>query len=267
MPPLPHRVNFGLWLPIVILAGFVLIAPQLATHDPLTPNSGDEITPPSQNYWLGTDYLGRDVFSRLMVGGQRTLSTTFVATGIAIAGGLLLGGLLIIAPAPIRWLLSILLDALLAFPSILTALVILTALEPSLWTLALALGIAGIPLYAQVAADALRATLSQPFIEGTRSIGATPLYILRRHIIPTALPALAAFGSVVFSWSLIYQAALTFLGLGGDISQPDWGTMLAQGYRTIREAPLLVIAPGGTLMMCVLLANWFADTIGKSPSR
>lgn len=267
MPPLPHRIKFGLWLPLMLLTGFILIAPRLANHDPLKPNSGDELAPPSQEYWLGTDYLGRDVFSRLVVGGQRTLSATFIATGVAIAGGLLFGGLLVIATAPIRWLLAILLDALLAFPSILTALVILTALEPGLWTLALALGLAGIPLYTQVAADALRATLTQPFIEGARSIGASPLYILWRHILPTALPALAAFGSVIFSWSLIYQAALTFLGLGGDISQPDWGTMLAQGYRTIRETPLLVIAPGGTLMMCVLLANWFADTVGKSPSR
>ncbi|MBZ0318618.1 MAG: ABC transporter permease [Anaerolineae bacterium] len=267
MPPLPHRIKFGLWLPLILLAGFVVITPQLANHDPLKPNSGDELASSSDEYWLGTDYLGRDVFSRLMVGGQRTLSAAFIATGIAITGGLLLGGLLIIAPAPLRWLLSIFLDALLAFPSILTALVILTALEPSLWTLALALGIAAIPLYAQVAADALRGTLSEPFIEGARSIGASPFYILRRHIIPTALPTLAAFGSVIFSWSLIYQAALTFLGLGGDISQPDWGTMLAQGYRTIRETPLLVIAPGGMLMICVLLANWFADTIGRSPSR
>lgn len=267
MPVLFRHINFGLWMPLVILVSLILITPHLAQHDPLTPTAGHELAAPSENHWLGTDYLGRDVFSRLVNGGQRTVGAAFVATGIAIAGGLLLGGLLIIAPAPIRWLLSILLDALLAFPSILTALVMLTALEPSLWTLALALGTAGIPLYTQVAADAFRAALSQPFIEGARSIGATRSHILRRHIIPTALPTLAAFGSVIFSWSLIYQAALTFLGLGGDISQPDWGTMLAQGYRTIRETPLLVIAPGGMLMLCVWLANWFADAVGRSPSR
>lgn len=245
----------------------MLLAPLLAIYDPLTPVSDHALAAPSQQYRLGTDLLGRDVFSRLAYGGQRTLGATLIATGIAVAGGLSWGGMLIIAPNPLRWVLSILLDALLAFPSILTALVILTALKPSLMTLGIALGMAGIPLYAQVAADALRATLSQPFIEGARSIGATRWYILTRHIIPTALPALAAFGSVIFSWSLIYQAALTFLGLGGDIAQPDWGTMLAQGYRTIRETPLLVIAPGGMLMVCVWMANWFADGVGKSPSR
>lgn len=267
MPNSRSQFRFGIWLPVVILGALIFLAPLLATHDPLHAYAGDERLGPSEKYWLGTDMLGRDVFSRLVTGGQRTLGSAFIATGIAVSGGLLLGGLLIIAPAPLRWLLSILLDALLAFPSLLTALVILTAFKPGFWTMALALGVSNIAAYEQVAADGLRATLAEPFIEGARSIGATRWHILTRHVMPTALPTLAAFASVIFSWSLVYQAALTFLGMGGDLAEPDWGTMLAQGYRTIRETPLLVITPGGMLMISVWLANQFANAVSQAPSR
>jgi peptide/nickel transport system permease protein len=199
-----------------------------------------------------------------MVGGRRTLSSAFFATAIAIGGGLILSGLTVAAPAPARWFTAVLMDALLAFPTLLLALAILTVLKASLFTLAIALGLANIAPYARVAAAALRAALSQPHIEGARSIGAGRLRILTRHVLPAALPTLAAFASVIFGWILIYGAALAFLGLGGDPSQPDWGTMLAQGQRTITQAPWLVLAPGAALTLSVWLANVFADQVGKA---
>jgi len=155
-------------------------------------------------------------------------------------------------------------DALLAFPTLLLALVALTVLKASLFTLAISLGLANVAPYARVAAAALRAALSQPHIEGAQSIGAGRLGILTRHVFRRRCHA-GRLCSVIFGWILIYGAALAFLGLSGDPSQPDWGTMLAQGQRTITQTPWLALAPGAMLTLSVWLANVFADQVGKSP--
>lgn len=242
---------------VVIFIFFIGIMPLLATHDPIFAESGAELQAPSPRHWLGTDHLGRDVWSRMVIGGQRTLGAAVLATGIAVSGGLAFSALL-----QSRWLqlpIGILIDALLAFPALLIALVIRTLLTGSWMTLALAIGLAGVAPYARVASDAIQISRNAPHIEGAHAIGAGTMRIFFHHLIPTALPALTSFGSIIFGWMILYQAALAFLGLGGSNSQPDWGVMLDQGRGYLEQAPLLVLCPGGMIALSVWLANTLAD--------
>lgn len=247
---------------LLVLVVLLIIAPQLATHDPIHAQSGHELETFSHDHWFGTDRLGRDVWSRFVIGGQRTLSSALLATCIAVSGGLLLGSLGSIGP--LQAITRLFIDALLAFPAVLMALVVRTLLEGSLLTLALAVGIANLAAYSRVTIDALRVAQHEPYIEGARSIGANHWRLLTRHIIPAALPTLASFGAVVFAWSLLYASALAFLGLGGDPSQPDWGVMLQQAQGTIVQAPRLVVLPAMALALSVWLAYAVADYYSSS---
>jgi peptide/nickel transport system permease protein len=242
---------------ITIFILFIAIMPLLATHDPIFAESGAELQGPSAEHWLGTDYLGRDVWSRLVIGGRRTLGAAVVATCIAVGGGLTFSAL-----QQSRWFklpAGILLDALLAFPALLIALVIRTLLTGSWLTLALAIGLAGVAPYARVASDAIQVAWNAPHIEGARAIGVGTMRIFLFHLVPTALPTLTSFGSIIFGWMILYQAALAFLGLGGSSTQPDWGVMLNNGRGYLEQAPLLVLCPGGMIALSVWLANTLAD--------
>lgn len=253
------------WWPLLMLGFWGLVAPLLATHDPLHAIAGQELAALSTKHWLGTDHLGRDVWSRLVAGGQRTLAGATAATALAISGGLVLGSLGAVGPRASRFMFGVVLDALLAFPALLVALVIRTLLPGSLWSLALAVGLSGVASYARVAVDALEAARHAPHIQGAVAIGAGTWGLLARHILPTALPALAGFGSVIFGWMLVYQAGLAFLGLGGDPSTPSWGIMLNQGRGYLEQAPQLVLAPGLLIAVCVWSANRLADRIAARP--
>lgn len=249
--------NYTFLLSLFLLF-FLFLAPFLATYDPLlTP--GERLENPSRQHILGTDRLGRDVWSRWLIGGQRTLGAALFASFIAVGGGLFLAGLSISLPAISRSVVSIVIDALLAFPALLMALVILAALETGWLTLTVAVGFSQVAVYAKVARDALKAATLLPYIEGAYSIGARRQRILVYHLIPGALPTLAAFAGVIFSWALLYSAALSFLGLGGDSTQPDWGNMLAQSRFTMSQAPLLVVYPGIALAAAVWLVQRSAN--------
>lgn len=244
--------RFWVVMPLGIFAGLVLIAPVLATHNPIVATSGQELAPPSAEHWLGTDRLGRDEWSRLVIGGRRTLVTALAACAISVGGGLSLAA---IGINPFtRPLADILIDALLAFPPILGALVIRTALPAGPFTLAIAVGVANIGSYGRVALDAISQARKYPFIEGAHSIGASQWRIFSRHLLPAATPTLFAFGAVIFAWSILYGASLSFLGLGNDLSAPEWGLMIAQGRGTLIQAPQLVFLPSGMIMLCVWLA-------------
>lgn len=253
------------WWPILVIGFFLLVAPQLTNQDPLHANSGHELESPSQQYWFGTDHLGRDEWSRLLAGGQRTVGGALLATAITISGGLLLACATIYSWRITRFIAEIFRDALLAFPILVIALVVRTLFSGNLLTLALAIGLAGIAPYAQVAADALKVARQAPHIEGAHSIGASKTRIFLYHLIPTALPTLTSFGSVILGWMILYQAALSFIGLGGDPSLPDWGSMLNQGRGYIQQAPHLIFLPGGAIALVIWSANRLADKLSGSP--
>lgn len=257
-------------LALMLLAGVVLLsvlAPWLATHDPRRAIPADQFVPPSGEHLFGTDLLGRDVFSRTLYGGRRTLGIAALTALIALLPGLLIG---MAAGYGGRWLdtgLMMVMDALLAFPSLILALALIAVLGNGVVQVALAVGMAGIPAYARVARAAVLEARALPFVEAARALGARPTAILWRHIAPTIAPPLLAFGGVTLSWAILNGAALTFLGFGGDIAAPDWGIMLADARASFRVAPWVALAPGVALSVTVYAINLLAGALAEHPAN
>lgn len=260
-----RRAKVGLVV-LAIMVLLALLAPILATHDPRHAEPGDALQAPSGAHWLGTDRLGRDVYSRVLYGGRRTLGVAAVTVLISLLPGLLIG---LLAGSGSRALdagLMALMDALLAFPSLLLALALVALLGNGLWQVAGAVGIAGVPAYARVVRAAVLEARSGEYVTAARAIGARSAGILWRHVLPAASPALLSFAGVTLSWALLNSAALMFLGLGGDISAPDWGVMLADGRQAFRTAPWIAAAPGVALSLTVMAINLSAADLGRAPA-
>jgi peptide/nickel transport system permease protein len=249
-------------LVVVVLA--VLAAPLIAPHDPMRINSDSVAQPPDTGHPLGTDGLGRDVLSRVLYGGQRTLLVASLATLVAALPGLLIGLSVGAASAQIDRIGTIVINSLLAIPALVLALVILTVAGQGAWQLALATGFAQIAAYAQVTRAATRSVRAAGFVEGAAAIGATWSRIVFGHILPNASPTLLSYTGVVFSYSIINSAALSFLGLGGQPGIPDWGVILAEGRDVFRTAPWVAIVPGLAITVVVMSVNTLVDKLAAS---
>lgn len=231
----------------------VLVAPLFAPYDPMRTDTVNTLQPPNTAHWLGTDSLGRDVFSRVLYGGQRTLLIAAMATAIAVLPGVLLGLL-----SAFRWLdrpISIFINAVLAFPGLLLALVIMTLLGQGVLPLALATGLAQVAPVARITRSAVLGVLGLGYVEAARSLGAGQRRVLTMHVFPNILPIMVAYTGVVFAYAILNSAALSFLGLGGEPGVPDWGVLLYEGRQAFRLAPWIAVAPGIAITLTVILVN------------
>lgn len=249
--------------PIVIIAilwiALLLFVPFVSPYNPRQTNPENTLQAPNASHIFGTDNIGRDVFSRTLHGGQRTVLIAFIATLIATIPALLLATLSIIGNQTTDALIQILLNTFLAFPSFLIALVILTLLGRGFLPIAIATGLAQFPFYLQVTRGLFKQENSRQYVTAGKSLGASNLHILIYHILPNARPTLTAYASITFAYCIINSATLSLLGLGGDPSIPDWGVMLATGRDSFRYAPWSAIAPSITISITVILANKLAD--------
>ncbi len=255
-------------LTLGLIVSVLLAVPILFPADPMQTDPQNAMQPPTASHPLGTDMLGRDVFSRVLYGGQRTLLITITATIITIGGGAVLG--LAAGLSDNRWLdtaATILTNALLALPGLLLALVILTLLGAGALPLALATGLAQVGTYARVTRAAVITIRSMQYVEAAAALGAAPRRILFQHIWPNIQPVLLAYAGVVFSYNLLNGAALSFLGLGGEPGTPDWGVMLAEGRAALRAAPWVGLAPGLAITLTVMAVNRLAREWGQLPRR
>ncbi|HEX2905309.1 MAG TPA: ABC transporter permease [Phototrophicaceae bacterium] len=249
-----------------VLGTLFLLASWLAPFDPMQTNPAQQMQPPSREHFLGTDTLGRDVFSRLWAGGQRTLGITAAATLISVIPGLILGLIAGIFHDVLDKIIGILINALLAFPTLLLALVILTLLGPGPLALALATGFSQIGSYARMLRSAVIGVRSAQYVEAAVAAGATRWNIVREHILPNIRPTMLTYASITFGYNLLNSAALSFLGLGGEPGVPDWGVMLAEGRAVLRTAPWLSLVPGVAITMTVMAVNQLARQ-GAEPSN
>lgn len=242
----------------LVLAGvvaFIVLGPTLAAYQPLTISAAGSLQPPSSLHLMGTDALGRDVLSRFLYGGQHTLGVAALATAISVLPGIVLGAAAGYWGHWIEKLFTASIDILLAFPNLLLALLLLTLTGSGSLQVAAAVGVANLPAYARITRSAVQQVVGEPYIEAARSLGAGPLRLLLRHILPNALDAMLSFGAITFSWAIINSAALTFLGFSGDPSIPDWGMMLNEGRAVFRVAPWVALAPGTAITLTVYLVN------------
>jgi peptide/nickel transport system permease protein len=247
------------WQPLILLffCAISLLAPVLATENPMRTDANAQLQPPGINHLLGTDMLGRDVFSRLLYGGQRTLLIASVATLTAVIIGGMLGLAAGIAGDLGNYVLSGIINMFLAFPNILVALVVLTILGIGPIPLAIATGFAQIGAFGRISRITAIRIRSQMYVESGYAVGATGWHILRFYIFPNAQSALISYTGITFSYCLLNSTTLSFLGLGGEPGIPDWGVMLAESRVTFLHAPWLGIVPGLAITLIVwAIMSW-----------
>lgn len=246
---------------LMAIVGLSLAAPSLASYDPIATAPANQLQPPSLSHLAGTDLFGRDVWSRLLWGGRLSLGAGTLAVALAVLPGSLLGLLAGYAGGKLESFLMRIVDVLLAFPSLLLALTIVALLGPGLVSVALAVGLAGIPRFARLVRASASGVRSEPFIEAARVTGCRPVRILLSHVAPNVREIIIPLVSLEFGYALLNISALSFLGLGAQPPTPEWGAMLADGRVLLRHAPWVSVAPGLAITLSVLAFNLLGDAL------
>ncbi|HEY5670252.1 MAG TPA: ABC transporter permease [Anaerolineales bacterium] len=261
---------------IVILLSMTLIAifaPLLSTHDPLKPLIGIEQVakraPPcihllgcpqdQPQHFFGTDGNVRDEFSRVLYGARLSLIIGFTTVTFAIIIGTILG---LVSGYAGGWVDNVIMrsmDVLLAFPSLLLAIAIVTVLGPGLINALLAIGIVSIPTFARVTRASVLLLKEMDFVSASRALGADSVTVVLKHILPNSLTPLIVQGTLGIATAILDAAALSFLGLGAQHPTPEWGLMVGQEYKNLFNAPHLTFFPGIALMLVVLSFNLLGD--------
>lgn len=244
---------------IILLLVVAAIAPMIATHDPEIQQVLDRYQPPSSQHYLGTDELGRDIFSRIVYGTRISLQIGVIAVGISLIVGVLLGG---IAGFFGRWLDMIimrLIDIMMAFPSILLAIAMVAVLGPGLTNAMIAVGIVGIPHFARIVRSTVLSVKETEYIESARAIGVKNKRILFRHVLPNCMAPIIVQTTLSVGTAILDAAGLSFLGLGAQPPDPEWGAMLSDGRAALQSAPWVVAFPGMAIFLFVLGFNLFGD--------
>ncbi|MEM0906529.1 MAG: nickel transporter permease [Pseudomonadota bacterium] len=246
---------------VVTLVLVALLAPLIAPFDPLRMAAGPRLQPPSMAHWFGTDDFGRDVFSRIVYGARLTLQIGTIAVGISLTAGLLLGLVAGYGGGWIERILMRLVDVLFSFTEIVIALACLAIFGIGLTNAMIAIGIASIPFYARVTHSVVLVEKGKPYFESAVSAGAGHVRLLFRHLLPNVLPTLIVVGTLGVSTAVLAAAGLSFLGLGAQPPQPEWGFMLSSSRDLISRAPWMMIFPGLAIVVTVLGFNLLGDGV------
>ncbi len=237
-------------------------SPLIATHDPFLMSSSEVLQKPGNGHLMGTDDLGRDLFSRIVYGARISLWVGFISVGISVGIGAPAGMISAYGGKWIDFAIQRVVDAMFAFPTIILALAIVSVLGKGIFQTTIAVGIVGIPRIARVTRASTLGVKSLPYIEAARSLGAPAPLIVSRHVFPNILAPLIVLGTAGFGTAILAEASLSFLGLGTPPPNPSWGTMLsgaAQQY--VRSAPYMAIFPGIAISLGVFAFNLFGDAL------
>ncbi|MDB5529527.1 MAG: diguanylate cyclase [Devosia sp.] len=253
------RIGAAIILLFLVVAALGAIG--LTPHDPLKQYVIDRLKPPSGTYWFGTDLLGRDTFSRLMLGIGESFLVAFASVAVAATAGTVIG--LFAAWWGHLWdgILMRIMDVLLAFPAILLALLIVAIEGPGVATSITAIGIVYTPIFARVVRAPALALKGREFVEAARTFGSSQPYILSRHLLLNLVAPLTVQITLALAWALLTESGLSFLGLGTQPPAPSLGVMLAESKSMMTRAPWLMVFPGLTIMLAILGFNLFGDAL------
>jgi peptide/nickel transport system permease protein len=244
---------------VLFYVSLALTAPLIAPNDPYEIDLLNKLQPPSMEFFMGTDDLGRDVFSRLLYGARLSLGVGFASLLFGAFFGIVLG---IFAGYYGKWVDTIIMrvmDVLLAFPGILLALAIVAALGSSLINVTIAVGIFTIPIFARIVRGSTLSVKKLEFIDAIRSLGANDIVIIFKHILPNILSPIIVQATLRLATVILTTAALSFLGLGAQPPSPEWGAMLSNSRGYLFSAPYLTVFPGLAIATLVLGFNLFGD--------
>jgi ABC-type dipeptide/oligopeptide/nickel transport system permease subunit len=256
LPPLLLRPKIAVPLAVILLtalAGMFCLA--VAPHDPFAQNLLDRNQAPSATYWFGTDHLGRDVFSRLLLGARLSLS---IALGGAVLALVIGGGIGLTAAAiggGLDYVVFGFVDLLRALPGVLLAMLLIVGLGAGVVPVMVALGLTFAPLFARIARAVFHREASADYVAAARTFGSSQLRILSRHILPNVAGAFITQGAIVLPRCIVTESVLSFLGLGVAPDTPTWGRMIAQASAYVEVAPVSVLAP---VLMLSLVTTCFA---------
>lgn len=254
----------GARIGLVIAAVFLLLtvsAPWVAPYDPYDQDLSSALSPPSADHLFGADQYGRDILSRVIYGTRTALIAIVVADGLALVCGGGLGLVAGFAGGRIDTAVMRLVDVMLAFPYLLLALIIVAALGPSLTNSILAIGIIYTPQYARLMRGQVLAVQSADFVWAARSVGATPLRVMLRHVLPNSLSPVLVMATLQAGSVVVETAGLSFLGLGAQPPSPDWGALLADGHSYFLTAWWIATFPGLAIFLVVLGFNLVGDAL------
>jgi peptide/nickel transport system permease protein len=247
---------------LVILIALILVAifaPFIAPYDPYRLDITHRLETPSPQHWLGTDTVGRDTLSRVIYGTRTSLEIGLIAVSFAAIVGVSLG---MIAGFLGGWAYAIIMrimDALMAFPMILLALMIAAILGGGIQNVIIALAVGLMPGYARLMCGQVLVVKESDYILAARSVGANSWYIMIRHVILNCLPPIMVFVTMMLGSAILAEAGLSFLGIGVEAEVPTWGGMINDGREYLLSNPILSFAPGVALMMVVFGFNMVGD--------
>lgn len=246
---------------ILVLLVAALFAPAIAPYDPYEIRVGPIKQPPSSEHLFGTDDLGRDLFSRIVYGSRITLQIGTISVALALSVGVLIG---LVAGYYGGWVDSLLMrftDVMLAFPGFILALAIVATLGPGLTNAMIAVGLGSFPGFARVVRGSVLSVKEMEYVTAGQVLGATGRHIMRRAILPNVLAPIIVLASLEFPAAVLTAAALSFLGLGAQPPQPEWGALLTDARTYIRTAPYLINIPGAAIFLVVLAFNLLGNSL------
>jgi ABC-type dipeptide/oligopeptide/nickel transport system permease subunit len=250
--------------PVVLFVLIAVLAPWITPYDPTAQDYMSTLQGPSWEHWLGTDYLGRDLLSRLIGGARVSLVAMSLVLASALVIGVLIGSLAGYIGGKVEVVLISVIDIALALPSLVIALALIGIMGPGYWSMIVALTLAWWANYARMSRAVVVSELQQPYIEAARIMGAGHLHIFFRHILPNVLALVVVYASADAGALVLAIATLSFLGLGVEPPTPEWGQMLVDGMGYLEESPALVILPGLALTLVVVSFNLLGEAFALS---
>jgi peptide/nickel transport system permease protein len=248
----------------IILVSLIVLGAVFADftgYNPVKLAMRDRFLGPSLSHLLGTDHLGRDLFTRVLHGARIALGVAFIATGISFLGGLLLGMIAGYGPRSVDSLLLLVFDSLRSFPTVMLALALVTLTGPSLSAVVLVVVLANLPSYARVVRAQTMALKGTEFVLSARSLGARPWRILAFHVMPNLVGPLLILVAMDIPVVITIEAGMSFLGLGVRPPTPSWGSILNDGYAFIRESSWPAIAGGLPIIVATLGFTFLGETL------
>ena len=250
----------GLLIVILVLA-CAMLAPWIATHNPNTLDVMNRFAGPSGNHWLGTDHLGRELFSRLVHGASVAMKVAILSITASLTVGTALGILAAYAPARAERLVLILFDVISSFPSLVLALAVVAVFGPSTQIVILIVAVTMTPHFGRVARSQVLTLRSAPFLEAERILGASALRIVFSHVLPNILGPLVILASMDIAVVISIEAGLSFLGLGVRPPLASWGTLIQDGYQYLSQSWLPVVVSSVALALTTLGFTLFGEAL------